>query len=732
LSDRLEIVLDYKVDKDTANILSKTNTFVSSGTNNGIVITQSGSGVPLKITNTGTGNSFLVEDSASTDSTPFVISASGNVGIGKTTPTVLLDVAGVGAFSGALTASTFNALSLVSNATGYTISGGTTAVAVTFAGGAAYTVSGTNATTITLPATTGTLALNNQAFFIGTQSIAINAGTGTITALPGVSSINGSTIPASVTLAANVTTTLGDLIYASANGTPGTLARLAGNTTTTKQFLSQTGNGTISAVPAWSALANGDIPTALTGKSYNGLTLTSTTGTFTLAALKTFTVNNTMTFSSSADGNNLNIGAGGTLGSAAFTASTAYEPAFTTLPISKGGTGTGTAPTQYGVIYASSATTYASTSAGTAGQVLTVNGTANGYTWSTPLTNPMTTAGDIIYGGASGAATRLAGSATNGHVLTYNTATSAPQWSAPAAGYSAPTLGSTSIASGATVSNVNGLTINSTTIPTSATLLTSGSSFNLGTTSIVLNRASAAQSLTGISIDGNAGSATVSVSSNSLRQSDGTSWLNPVSAIGSTGSRGTSLAPSTYNHGLFSEFKNATFGLATVGANYGGLLTYANWTGTTASTGDSSYQILFSPVGGNSTSVPFMQIRAGIDSAWGNWGVVQTITVNTTAKTSAYQLTTADASTIIQMNGAFAFNIDTSLAVLPAGTTITLVALTAGVTIATTANATVPTLLATPGLKFRAANSVVTLVKMSVASSSGTASTWLVTGDLTA
>jgi hypothetical protein len=40
------------------------------------------------------------------------------------------------------------------------------------------------------------------------------------------------------------------------------------------------------------------------------------------------------------------------------------------------------------------------------------------------------------------------------------------------AGYLAPTLGSTSIASGATVTNVNGLTINSTTIPTSKTLVT--------------------------------------------------------------------------------------------------------------------------------------------------------------------------------------------------------------------------------------------------------------------
>ena len=37
----------------------------------------------LSIVNTGSGNSFLVEDEASTDTTPFVIDASGNVGIGS-------------------------------------------------------------------------------------------------------------------------------------------------------------------------------------------------------------------------------------------------------------------------------------------------------------------------------------------------------------------------------------------------------------------------------------------------------------------------------------------------------------------------------------------------------------------------------------------------------------------------------------------------------------------------
>lgn len=226
--------------------------------------------------------------------------------------------------------------------------------------------------------------------------------------------------------------------------------------------------------------------------------------------------------------------------------------------------------------------------------------------------------------------------------------------------------------------------------------------------------------------------ATNATRSLALRQTDGTSLLNPVTAVATSGGRGVNLAPNTYAHGLFSEFKNTTFGVATVGANYGGLLTYASWDGTSGSTGDPSYQMFFSPVGANSTSVPFMQIRAGIDAAWGNWGLVQTVTVNTTAKTAAYQLTTADASNIVQMNGAFAFNVNNTLSVLPAGTTITLVAQTTGVTVAANGSATVPTINATPGLKLRAAWSTATLIKMSAASASGSASTWLLTGDLIA
>lgn len=57
----------------------------------------------------------------------------------------------------------------------------------------------------------------------------------------------------------NITSyTLGDTLYASASNT---LAKLAGNTTTTQKFLTQTGTGSISAAPIWKTLSPSDINT---------------------------------------------------------------------------------------------------------------------------------------------------------------------------------------------------------------------------------------------------------------------------------------------------------------------------------------------------------------------------------------------------------------------------------------------------------------------------------------
>ena len=59
-----------------------------------LVITGSTSGDLLRITQTGTGNAFVVEDSTNPDVTPFVVTATGNVGIGASAPVVKLDVSG--------------------------------------------------------------------------------------------------------------------------------------------------------------------------------------------------------------------------------------------------------------------------------------------------------------------------------------------------------------------------------------------------------------------------------------------------------------------------------------------------------------------------------------------------------------------------------------------------------------------------------------------------------------
>jgi len=135
-------------------------------------------------------------------------------------------------------------------------------------------------------------------------------------------------------ISSTVMTALGDIIY---GGSSGAATKLLGNTTTTKKFLRQTGDGTNSAAPAWdtvtssdvglgsventalstwggstnvttvgtigtgiwdaTAIADGKIASALTGKTYNKLTITAPANGSTLTILdgKTLTVNNTIT-----------------------------------------------------------------------------------------------------------------------------------------------------------------------------------------------------------------------------------------------------------------------------------------------------------------------------------------------------------------------------------------------------------------------------------------------------
>ena len=96
----------------------------------------------------------------------------------------------------------------------------------------------------------------------------------------------GQTSKAAAFNALSPITALGDIIYGSGANTS---TNLGGNITTTKMFLNQTGNGSVSAVPAWSALVAGDIPnlpasqitSGVLGSSVGGTGLSATSPKFT-------------------------------------------------------------------------------------------------------------------------------------------------------------------------------------------------------------------------------------------------------------------------------------------------------------------------------------------------------------------------------------------------------------------------------------------------------------------
>ncbi len=65
----------------------------NSGTGDSLDIAHSSSGAAIKLANTGSGHSFYITDEAS-DSTPFVLTANGDLGIGAASPDARLEIAG--------------------------------------------------------------------------------------------------------------------------------------------------------------------------------------------------------------------------------------------------------------------------------------------------------------------------------------------------------------------------------------------------------------------------------------------------------------------------------------------------------------------------------------------------------------------------------------------------------------------------------------------------------------
>lgn len=231
----------------------------------------------------------------------------------------------------------------------------------------------------------------------------------------------------------NLTTyTLGDTLYASAANT---LAKLAGNTTTTKKFLMQVGDGVNSAAPTWTATP-ADFPTFNQNTTGNAATAT---------ALATPRNINGIAFDGT--GNITVAAAGSTLSD--------------TVPVAKGGTGV-TTTTAYSPVITGTTATGAwnvSIGPGTAAQVLTSNGPGVAPSWqaaagggaNTALSNLASVA--INAGLATGAGTAASLTATPPAAITTAQAGIAASVTASAAVAGSSVAGA---AAGGTVSLVAG------------------------------------------------------------------------------------------------------------------------------------------------------------------------------------------------------------------------------------------------------------------------------------
>jgi len=113
----------------------------------------------------------------------------------------------------------------------------------------------------TLTGTANRISITNGDGVGGNPTIDIHssyAGQTSITTLGtiGTGTWNGTKISEAYCGTNQTTYTIGDILYASAANI---LSKLTGNTTSTKKFLSQTGNGTNSAAPSWTTLSTSDV-----------------------------------------------------------------------------------------------------------------------------------------------------------------------------------------------------------------------------------------------------------------------------------------------------------------------------------------------------------------------------------------------------------------------------------------------------------------------------------------
>src|SRR6185437_15194238 len=262
----------------TSTALSLTNATASTSTTTGALVVTGGAGIG------GAVYGGSVYDNGSR----VLTSLSAGTGISITGSAPTLTVSNTGVTSVAVTGSngltvggspitTSGTITLTLGSELQALNGLSSTGLVTRTAAATYaerTITGTNAQ----------IAVTNGSGVSGNPTIAIDpsyVGQTSITTLGtiGTGTWAGSTITETHGGTNQSSYTLGDILYSSASNT---LSKLAGNTTSTRKFLRQTGTGTVSAAPTWDTLTSGDIP-ALSYVTSVGLSDGSTTPIFTVS-----------------------------------------------------------------------------------------------------------------------------------------------------------------------------------------------------------------------------------------------------------------------------------------------------------------------------------------------------------------------------------------------------------------------------------------------------------------
>ena len=215
----------------TVDNISAPTAAVSPVLSGNVTIDSNTSSPALQITQTGTGPALKVQDSADPDVTPFIVDATGQVGIGTATPVSALEIASPGVFTGAWaylpagtkmlfvqtaaptgwTKSTANDNKALRVVSGTASTGGSVSFTSAFASQTP-TIGDTTLTTAQIPAHTHTMAYSQTTVTVGSTTIVATVGTGGVTATS--NSTGGATPHTHTSTAINLAVQYVDVIIA--------------------------------------------------------------------------------------------------------------------------------------------------------------------------------------------------------------------------------------------------------------------------------------------------------------------------------------------------------------------------------------------------------------------------------------------------------------------------------------------------------------------------------------